>query len=460
MAAPVAVDWQTGNADWQVFMLSGVTTGGAGLLLAVSAREERPTSLDRKQAFLLTSASWVVLPAFAALPFLGLEVDYPDAFFESVSGLTTTGATVLVGLDVLPPGILLWRSLLQWIGGIGIVVMAMVMLPFLKIGGMQLFHAESSDRSEKIVARSFDFVVWIGIVYVALTLACALAYAAAGMSAFDAVCHAMTTFATGGFSTHDASFAAFRNPALEWIGVLFMVGGALPFVLLVRAARGDPGALHRDPQVRAFVIFLAAVCFGFAVWLALAGAFPFATALRLVTFNVVSIVTTSGFVSADYTQWGAFAVGLFFFLMLVGGCTGSTAGAIKIYRFMILGQVIRRQLRTLENPSRVERMHYGATRLPEDVPPSVLAFLTLYGSTIAVVTLVLAAMGLDLVTALSSAVTAVSNVGPGLGEMVGPAGNFAPLPDTAKLVLAAAMILGRLELFTVFVLCDPQFWRW
>jgi trk system potassium uptake protein len=295
---------------------------------------------------------------------------------------------------------------------------------------------------------------------VALTVACALAYAAAGMSAFDAVNHAMATLATGGFSTHDASFAAFRNPALEWIGVLFMVAGALPFVLFVRAARGEPGPLARDPQVRALIVFLAVVCFGFAVWLTLTGAFPFATALRLVAFNVVSIVTTTGFASADYTQWGAFAVGLFFFLTFVGGCTGSTAGAIKIYRFMILAQVIRRQVRNLANPSRVERMRYGGRRIPEDVPPSVLAFLALYVGTTAIVTLVLAAMGLDLVTALSSAATAVGNVGPGLGEIVGPAGNFAPLPDAAKLVLSAAMILGRLELFTVFVLCDPQFWRW
>ena len=242
--------------------------------------------------------------------------------------------------------------------------------------------------------------------------------------------------------------------------MLFMVAGALPFVLLVRAARGEPGSLHRDPQVRAFVVFLAVVCFGVVVWLALASDLSFATALRLVTFNVVSIATTTGFASADYTQWGTFAVGLFFSLMLVGGCTGSTTGAIKVYRFMILGQVIRRQVRHLSNPSRVERMHYGDKRLPEDVPPSVLAFLTLYGSTVTVVMLVLAAMGLDLVTALSSATSAVGNVGPGLGEIVGPAGNFAPLPDAAKVVLAAAMILGRLELLTVFVLCDPQFWRW
>lgn len=462
MLVPAVVDASYGNPDWRVFVLSAVFTGMTGLLLAVSAREEQQTQLKLREAFVLTTLLWFVTPAFGAIPFLGIGIDYRDGWFEAVSGLTTTGSTVLTGLDDLPPGILLWRALLQWIGGIGIIVMAMVILPFLKVGGMQLFRTESSDRSEKIVPRAFDLAIWISSVYFALTLVCALAYAAGGMTPFDAILHAMTTLSTGGYSSHDASFGHFdaAMPAITWAGSLFMLCGALPLVLFIRAVRGEAVSLFGDPQVRAFIGFLAVTCLLVAIWLTLTTGYPFEHALRQVTFNVISVVTTTGYAANDYTLWGPFAVGLFFILTFVGGCTGSTAGGIKIYRFIILSQVLRRQLRVLANPSLVEPMVYQHRRIPPDVPPSVLAFLTVYVMTIAVVTLVLTGMGLDFVTAMSSAATAISNVGPGLGPIVGPAGTFATLPDAAKVVLSFAMILGRLELFTVLVLLDPRFWRW
>lgn len=462
MLIPAAVDAAYGNPDWRAFALSAVFTAMIGLLLAVSAREDGESQLKLREAFILTTLLWFAMPAFGALPFLGIGLDYPDAWFEAVSGLTTTGSTVLTGLDGLPPGILLWRALMHWIGGIGIIVMAMVMLPFLKVGGMQLFRTESSDRSEKIVPRAFDLAIWISAVYFLLTLACALTYAAAGMSVFDAVTHAMATVSTGGFSTHDESFGYFDTdmPLVTWAGALFMLCGALPLVLFIRAVRGEAVSLSADPQVRALLGFLAVTCFLVAIWLTLTTGYAFETALRQVTFNIVSVVTTSGFAANDWTLWGPFAVGLFFILTFVGGCTGSTTGGIKIYRFLILAQVLRRQLRSLANPARIEPMLYGHRRIPPDVPPAVLAFLTVYVMTIAVVTLVLTGMGLDFVTAMSSATTAISNVGPGLGPIVGPAGTFAPLPDAAKIVLSLAMILGRLELFTVLVLLDPHFWRW
>ncbi|MYZ50121.1 TrkH family potassium uptake protein [Rhizobiales bacterium L72] len=460
MLLPALTDLQNGAPEWRVFVLSSAVTAGTGLLLVLSTRTTERSTLRLKQAFLLTAAVWTVIPAFGAIPFLGLGISYADAFFESASGFTTTGSTVLVGLDELPRGILLWRSVLQWIGGVGIIVLAMIIMPFLGVGGMQLFRAESSDRSEKVLARSSDLVAWIAAVYGVLTLLCTLAYAAAGMTFFDALAHAMTTLSTGGYSTHDASFGHFQSEALEWIAVVFMICGGLPLVLFIAAIRGEPGRIGRDPQTRWFLIFLAAVSFLAAVWLSLRTGIAFDDAMRLVAFNAVSVVTTTGYASVDYTLWGPFAVGLFFMLTFVGGCTGSTAGGIKIYRFVILFQVIKRQFRMLASPSRLEAMKYAGARIPEDVPPSVLAFLTLYVATTAAVTLILVLLGLDFVTAISSAATAISNVGPGLGEIVGPAGNFSTLPDMAKSVLAVAMILGRLELFTVLILLDPGYWRW
>ncbi len=460
MLLPALVDFQDANPEWRVFALSAAVTAGTGLLLFLSTRTVERSTLRLKQAFLLTAAVWTVIPAFGAIPFLGLGIGYADAFFESASGFTTTGSTVISGLDALPRGILIWRAALQWIGGIGIIVLAMIILPFLGVGGMQLFRAESSDRSEKVLARSSDLVAWIAFIYCGLTLLCTLAYAAAGMTFFDALAHAMTTLSTGGYSTHDASFGYFQIPTLEWIAVFFMICGGLPIVVFIAAARGEVRRFVSEPQVLWFLAFLGITSFVAAIWLSLARGIAFTEAFREVAFNIVSVVTTTGYATVDYTLWGPLAVSFFFVLTFVGGCTGSTSGGIKIYRFIILFQVIKRQFRTLANPSRMETLKYAGTRIPDDVPPSVLAFLTLYIASTAVVTLILAALGLDFVTAVSSAATAISNVGPGLGDIVGPAGNFSTLPDTAKIVLGIAMILGRLELFTVLVLLDPEFWRW
>ena len=459
MVVPALLDWADGNAGWRIFALSAAVTSGTGLLLFASSRQSAPAALKLKEAFLLTSLVWIILPIFAAIPFLALRLSFADALFEAVSGLTTTGGTVLVGLDQMPRGILLWRALMQFIGGIGMIVMAMLLLPFLGIGGMQLFRAESSDRSEKVLARSSDLVGWIAGVYCTLTVACALAYAAAGMSLFDAISHAMTTVSTGGFGTHDSQFAYFDSAVIEWIAVVFMIAGALPFTAYIAGVRGNPGSF-RDPQIGAFLKFLAAASLLTALWLTLTSGMPIEDSLRYVTFSVVSIVTTTGFSSVDYMLWGPFAASLFLVLTFIGGCTGSTTGAIKIYRFIILGQVIKRQFRRLTSQSRVENLKYGGRRVPPDVPTSILAFLAVYLATIFVVMFLLTAAGLDPVTAFSSAATAVSNVGPGIGHIVGPAGNFAPLPDSAKLILSAAMLFGRLELFTLLVLFDPAFWRW
>lgn len=462
MLLPMTVDLIDRNIDWQVFALSTGVTGFVGITLTLTCRRRGSFDIDIRQAFLLTSFAWIAMAGFAALPFLFIEreLGYTDAFFEAISGLTTTGSTVLEKLDDLPRGVLLWRSLLQWIGGVGIVVMAIIILPFLRVGGMQLFRTESSDRSEKVAPRPGELVGYIAIIYVMLSLACALAYWLAGMSAFDAVNHAMTTVATGGYSTHDASFGHFREPAIHWIAIVFMLSGALPFTAYIRTLQGRDRAIWRDSQVRTILVFLALVVTGTGLLLWWHKGMALGDAMREAAFNIVSIATTTGYASADYQLWGPPAVGLFLILIFLGGCTGSTSGGIKVFRFQILWIMTRSYLRQLLSPHSVVVPRYEGRRVPDDVPFSVLAFLVAFIGTVAVLTLALAGTGLDLVTALSGAAQAVANVGPGLGHIIGPAGNFAPLSDTAKWLLSIGMLLGRLELFTVLVLFQRNFWRW
>jgi len=459
MVLPAVIDVADGHDNWRVFFTSAVFTFFIGGLLILVANDDAPVRLGVKDGFVLTTICWVVLTAFAAVPIAGLGLSYTDAYFEAMSALTTTGSTVLTKLDQLPRGILLWRAILQGLGGLGIIVMAIIMLPFLRVGGMQLFQMEQSDRSEKIMPRAVELTFAIAGVYMALIVLCILLFRIFGMTMFDAICHGLTTLSTGGFSTHDESFAFFKSPALEWVCIVFMILGALPFVVFIKAIRGNPRALAHDNQVRGFLLFVGSVCLIMAVWLVAVHGLSFGEALRKATFNVTSIVTTTGYASDDYTQWGPFAVGIFFLLTFVGGCSGSTSGGIKIYRLQVTSLLTRSHFVHLMSPNRVVTLVYNGRRLPADVPFSVVAFLAIYMSTVGLFTVTLAAMGLDLVTALSSAAQAIGNVGPGLGDYVGPSGNYAILPSAAKWVLSAAMLLGRLELFTVLVLLRFEFWR-
>ncbi len=459
MVLPAVIDVADGHENWRVFFTSAVFTFFIGGLLILVANDDSPPRLGVKEGFFLTTLCWIVLTAFAAIPIAGLGLSYTDAYFEAMSGLTTTGSTVLTRLDDLPRGILLWRAILQGLGGLGIIVMAIIMLPFLRVGGMQLFQMEQSDRSEKVMPRAAELTLAIAGIYLAMIVACIAMYRLFGMTPFDAICHGLTTVATAGFSTHDESFGFFKSAPLEWICIFFMILGALPFVVFIKAIRGHPSALLKDTQVRGFLMFLGSVCLIMSAWLATVHGLPFGEALRKATFNVTSIVTTTGYASDDYSQWGPFAVGIFFLLMFVGGCSGSTSGGIKIYRLQVTSLLTRSHFVHLMSPNRVVTLVYNGRRLPSDVPFSVVAFLAIYMSTVGLFTVTLAAMGLDLVTALSAAAQAVGNVGPGLGDYVGPSGNYASLPSAAKWVLSAAMLLGRLELFTVLVLLRIEFWR-
>lgn len=459
MLVPILAEIVARTGDWEAFLFSAVITAFVGGVLMLSNQTES-RDLNHRATFMVTSLGWLTVSAFSALPFVFSLVDmnYTDAFFEAVSGVTTTGSTVMVGLDRTPPGLLLWRSLLQWMGGVGIILTAVAILPFLRVGGMQLFRTESSDRSEKVLPRPGQIAVAIGEVYLLLTLLCALAYIVGGMSPFDAMNHAMATISTGGYSTHDASFGYFDNAFIHWTAVIFMISGALPLALYVQTLRGAGETLWDDPQVRSFVAMLAGVSVVMALWLAARGDYGFFEALTLTAFNVTSIVTTTGFASTDYTLWGPFAIMAFFILMFLGGCTGSTSGGMKMFRLQILGILFKSQIRQTLYPHVAQTLRYGERTVNREIVFSVALFVFVYLASILVVALALAAFGLDLVTALSSAVTAMANVGPGLGHEVGPSGNFANIPDGPKLILAFAMLLGRLELLTVLVMFSKDYW--
>lgn len=459
MALPAIVDAADGNDHWRAFFASAVFTAFVGGLMVLATLSSEPFQVGIKEGFVLTTFSWVLTAAFAAVPFIGVGLSYTDAFFESMSGLTTTGATVIVGLDRLPRGILLWRALLQGIGGLGIVVTAIIILPFLRVGGMQLFQTERPDRSEKVLPRATELIAAAAGIYIALLLLCTITYAALGMTVFDAVCHALTTVSTAGFSTHDQSFAFFASPSLEVAAIVFMFLGALPFVVLIKVVHGDFKAPLFDVQVKGLLKFLLVIILIVTIWLWTSRDISIWHALRLAAFNVTSIVTTTGYFTSDYTEWGTFAVGMFFLLMFVGGCSGSTTGGIKIYRLQVANMLTRSYLLQLISPNRVVTLVYNGRRLPEDVPFAVIAFLAIYLATVGTFTVVLAAFGLDFVTAISAATGAVSTIGSGLGELIGPNGNYSALPAAAKWALSYAMLLGRLELFTVFVLFRPEFWR-
>lgn len=460
MTAPMAVDLTDDNPDWRGFAGAAAVTGFTGVALALASRQPTPR-LDLRAAFLLTAGSWLCVSLFSALPFIfGVaHLSLTDAVFETVSGLTTTGSTVLTGLDTAPRGLLLWRALLQWLGGVGIVVVGLVVLPFLRVGGMQLFRTESSDRSEKLLASTADLAARILAVYLILTVASALALYTTGMNLFEALVHAMTAVSTGGFSTRDASIGAFANPAVEWILIATMLLGAIPFSRYLALVYGRHDLFFRDPQARLLLVLVGLGALAIASWLTLACAREPLAALRAALFAVVSVLTTTGFVSEDWQDWGAPLLGIFLMLTALGGCTGSTAGGIKMFRIQILASASLSYLIGLIQPNRVVAVRWGDRAVEPNLVFAVMSFVFLFIGSWAAFTVVLSALGLDLVTAISGAATALANVGPGLGPTIGPSGNFAGLLDAAKWVLTAAMFLGRLEFFTLLVLLHPAFWR-
>ena len=460
MLAPMALDLWVGNSHSGVFAEAALITFLTGVFMAITCANSVDGGIGTRQTFVLTTGVWAVLPLFGALPFLfgATEASVTDAYFEAMSGLTTTGSTVFSGLDDLPAGLLLWRSMLQWFGGIGIIIVAMVFLPELRVGGMQIFRSEAFETDGKVLPRAAEIASRISIVYVGLTCACALSYFIAGLPVFDAVNHALTTVSTGGFSTGDASFGAHQGTP-EYVASVFMVLASLPFVRYVQILAGTSRPFLNDSQIRTFLVLNAVLIVAITVYRLVANGDNFSHSLREATFNITSIITGTGYASVDYQLWGTFPVAVFFFVGLIGGCAGSTCCSVKVFRYQLLVGAVANQIRRIHSPHGVFLLKYEGRTVTEDVISSVMALLTMFVVTLGVVAVLLSATGLDFVTAVSGAATAIANVGPGLGPIIGPSGNFGPLNDAAKWILAFAMLAGRLELMVVFVLFTSRFWR-
>lgn len=457
---PAFMDYGVQNPNYLDFLLcSGISLFFGGLFILSNFNHDRTLTL--RETFLMTVISWLVMSLFVAMPFFfsARHISFTDSVFEAVSGITTTGSTVLSGLDSMSHGLLLWRSLTQWIGGIGIIAFAIVILPFLRIGGMQLFQTESSDRSEKVMARTLDVVTAIVKIYCLLTLACIATYAYLGMSMFDAVNHALTTLCTGGYSTHDASFGYFKSPALHYAAAFFMFISGIPFVLYVRLFYKRQTSIFKDEQVRAYCLIMFSTIILLTLWLHTHSRYSLPLSLQHSVFNVVSVVTTTGYATKDYILWGGFSTMLFFFLTYLGGCTGSTSGGIKIMRIVITFKALKRQFKTLIYPNGIFTILYQGSAVTRPVSIAVLSFLGVFVTANVFLTLALCLTGIDFDIAISAAATALANVGPGIIPEIGPSGNFAAFPASAKWLMCFGMIIGRLEIMTVLVLLQAQYWR-
>jgi len=460
LTAPFLMDSIDNHQNAAAFGWSAIGAIFFGGGLCISNRNFS-TDISIKHAFIMTFASWLTIAFFCSIPFYvsNLNLSYTDALFESVSGITTTGATVLSGLEGISRGIHLWRAITQWIGGIGIIAFAMILLPFLQIGGMQLFKSESSDQSEKIMPKTKDVIMSIVQIYMVMTAVCALTYYLLGMTRYDALIHALTTVPTGGFSNHDASFGYFQSYALHMAATFFMFISGIPFILFVKMFYKKSFAFWRDAQVKTYTYIILGVTCVMTLYLWGRGELLLMESFKISIFNIVSITTGTGYATTDYTMFGPFVVGIFFFLTYLGACAGSTSGGLKIMRINIAFLALNQHLKTLIYPSGKFSITYQGKKLTDDVIHAVMGFLFLFVIFNAVITIALAMTGLDFITALTAAASAVANVGPGLGQIIGPAGNFSALTDLAKWILCFGMFLGRLEIMTILVLFIPSFWQ-
>ena len=445
--------WQSYAVPILLYLIVG------GSLVITNRNIELKISI--KEAFIITVLSWILLSILCAVPFIYTQtkLNVTDALFESMSGITTTGATILNNLDNLPKGILLWRALLQWLGGIGIVVIALVILPFLRIGGMQLFHLEGDDPYDKFLPKISSVVTKIIIVYTALTLILFLLYFISGMTIFDALTHSFTTISTGGFSTHNESFAYFQNYIILTVAIIFMILGSIPFLILAQISFTNFSSIIRDHQIRSFIIILIiAVCL---IYFFAQTYIDGNTLQKIITisFNTISIISGTGYVSSNFEQWGNYASVLFLLLMFIGGCAGSTTGGLKIFRFQILFKFIYLHLKKMLQPHVVLTANFNGKKVNYSTYESVMTFFFIYIITFASSALLLSFSGLDFLTCISAAASAISNVGPGLGEIIGPEGNYSALSNYSKHILVMTMFLGRLEMLTVLVLLLPSFWK-
>ena len=449
------------NENSHSFVASSFVTIFIGILF-ILANLEKDFKLNLRQTFLFSTLAWLMVAIFGSLPFLlsPKEFTFSEAFFESMSGITTTGATIIADLDGSPKSILLWRAIMQWLGGIGIVVMAITILPLLKVGGMQLFKMEGPDSTEKILPRTFEVAAIIISTYLVLTFLCGLFYWLFGMSIFDSISHAMTTIATGGFSTHNDSIGFFKNSNIEIIASVFIVLGSIPFISYLKFAQGNKKIFFQDVQIKGLIqLVVISVLIMFLYLLFIGYESNILDKIRISSFNVISILSGTGYVTDDFGLWGKFSLIFFLFLMFIGGCAGSTACGIKIFRLQMLVVFLKNQIKKLISPNSVIIVKYNNQKISDDFMKSVITFIFSFLLIFLILALMLSLSGLDFLTAISGAASAISNVGPGLGDMIGPDGNYKNIPDVSKWILSFGMLLGRLELFAILVLFFPSFWR-
>ena len=431
-------------------------------VLFILANLEKEFKLNLRQTFLFSSLAWVMVALFGSLPFVLSTQDFTfsEAFFESMSGITTTGATIISDLDSSPKSILLWRAIMQWLGGIGIVVMAITILPLLKVGGMQLFKMEGPDSTEKILPRTVEVAAIIISTYIVLTFLCGFFYWVFGMTMFDSVSHAMTTIATGGFSTHNDSIGFFKNPNIEIVASIFIILGSIPFISYLKFAQGNRKVFFNDVQIKGLIYLLVisiTVMFFYLMFISYESSLL--DKMRVSSFNVISILSGTGYVTDDFGLWGKFSLVFFLLLMFIGGCAGSTACGIKIFRLQMLLIFLKNQIQKLISPNSVIITKYNNQKISDNFINSVIIFIFTFLFIFLIMAMLLSITGLDFITSISGAASSISNVGPGLGDIIGPNGNYQAIPDISKWILSIGMLLGRLELFAVLVLFFPSFWR-
>ena len=457
MLTPIIIQFLYNEVD-SSFLGASIVTVIFGTLFFLSNLDHNK-KLNLQQAFLLTALSWLSIAIFGSLPFIFSSeyFSFTNAFFESMSGITTTGSTIIANLENMPKGILFWRAILQWLGGIGIIVMAITLMPIMNVGGMQLFKISNNDSSEKILPKSKEIALRLIYIYSSLTALCALSYKFLGMNIFDSLTHAMTTIATGGFSNYNQSIGFFNNFSIEISAMIFIILGSLPFIAYIKFLSGNKKIFFSDIQIRSFlkIIFFSVVILSLYLFISDTNQLN----LRSIFFNVISILTGTGYVNAQFDSWGGFPLTLFLALMFIGGCAGSTTCGIKIFRIQILYSFVSNQLKKIIYPKGIFVLKYNQAPVDNKFVSSIISFIYLYFVIFFIITALLSLTGLDFITSISGAATSISNVGPGLGSIIGPNGNFSSLPDISKWILSLGMILGRLELFAILVLFLPSFWR-
>ena len=448
------------NEDNNSFLSSSIITVFIGILI-ILVNLKKDNQLNLQQAFLFSVLAWTSIALFGSLPFMlsNLKLTFSDAFFESMSGITTTGSTVISNLDTSPKSLLIWRSIMQWLGGIGIIVMATTILPLLKVGGMQLFNTDASS-TEKILPKTIEVATTIISIYTILTIICSITYWSQGMNIFDSIAHSFTTLATGGFSTHNESIGFYKNPGIEISATIFIILGSIPFISYLKFIKGNKKIFLEDVQIKGFVYLLVISILIMFLYLFINNTqHSFFDNLRISSFNVISILSGTGYVTDDFGLWGEFPLIFFLFLMFVGGCAGSTTCGIKVFRLQILVLFIKNQIKKLIYPNRIIVLNYNKEKIEDSFVNSVIIFIFSYLFLFLIIAMLLSMTGLDFLSAISGAATSISNVGPGLGDMIGPNGNFSEVSNISKWILSFAMLLGRLEIFAVLVLFLPSFWR-